>query len=84
MLLGCGYLAAEGEPTVFVANGDKAEQRVIQTGLTNAGLIEVTAGLTGEERIVIVGQNGLKSGSAIRLIEELPHAAVVERTASKG
>lgn len=71
---------AEGAPTVFVANGDKAEQRSIKTGLTNAGLIEVVEGLNGEERIVIVGQNGLKSGSAIRLIAEPDRAAVAERS----
>lgn len=71
---------AEGSPTVFVAKGDKAEQRSIKTGLTNAGLIEVVDGLTGDERIVVVGQNGLKSGSAIRLIDEQPRAAVAERT----
>jgi hypothetical protein len=47
---------AEGAPTVFVANGDKAEQRSIKTGLTNAGLIEVIDGLSGDERIVIVGR----------------------------
>jgi membrane fusion protein, multidrug efflux system len=70
---------AEGAPTVFVANGDKAEQRSIKTGLTNAGLIEVIEGLSGDERIVIVGQNGLKSGSSIRLIEEPGRAAVAER-----
>jgi membrane fusion protein, multidrug efflux system len=70
---------AEGAPTVFVANGDKAEQRSIKTGLTNAGLIEVIEGLSGEERIVVVGQNGLKSGSSIRLIEEQGRAAVTER-----
>ena len=70
---------AEGAPTVFVANGDKAEQRSIKTGLTNAGLIEVVEGLTGDERIVVVGQNGLKSGSTIRLIDESPRAAVAER-----
>jgi membrane fusion protein, multidrug efflux system len=73
---------AQGSPTVFVANGDKAEQRPIETGLTNGGLVEVTSGLTGNERIVIVGQNGLKSGSAIRLIEELPRA--VAETKAKG
>jgi membrane fusion protein, multidrug efflux system len=72
---------AEGAPTVFVANGDKAEQRSIKTGLTNAGLIEVVEGLSGEERIVVVGQNGLKSGSAIRLIAEPTRAAVAERGA---
>jgi membrane fusion protein, multidrug efflux system len=70
---------AEGAPTVFVANGDKAEQRSIKTGLTNAGLIEVVEGLSGDERIVVVGQNGLKSGSTIRLIDESPRAAVAER-----
>jgi RND family efflux transporter, MFP subunit len=70
---------AEGAPTVFVANGDKAEQRSIKTGLTNAGLIEVIDGLSGDERIVVVGQNGLKSGSSIRLIEEPARAAVTER-----
>ena len=71
---------AEGAPTVFVANGDKAEQRSIKTGLTNAGLIEVVEGLNGDERIVVVGQNGLKSGSTIRLIDESPRAAVAERS----
>jgi membrane fusion protein, multidrug efflux system len=69
---------AEGAPTVFVANGDKAEQRNIKTGLTNAGFIEVVDGLSGDERIVVVGQNGLKSGSSIRLIEEPARAAVTE------
>jgi membrane fusion protein (multidrug efflux system) len=75
---------AEGAPTVFIASGNKAEQRVIKTGLTNAGLIEVTDGLVGDEHVVIVGQNGLKSGSAIRLIEDLPRAAVAESTPNKG
>jgi membrane fusion protein (multidrug efflux system) len=75
---------AEGSPTVFITNGDKAEQRAIRTGLTNAGLIEVVEGLTGDERIVVVGQNGLKSGSAIRLIEDLPRAAVVEQPSTRG
>ena len=75
---------AQGAPTVFVAKGDKAEQRTIQTGLTNGGLVEVTGGLDGSERIVIVGQNGLKSGSTIRLIEEIPRAAVAETQNGKG
>jgi hypothetical protein len=39
----------------------------------------VIDGLSGDERIVVVGQNGLKSGSSIRLIEEPGRAAGVER-----
>jgi membrane fusion protein, multidrug efflux system len=75
---------AEGSPTVFVANGDKAEQRSIKTGLTNAGLIEVIEGLNGDERIVVVGQNGLKSGSSIKLIQEPGRDAVAERKSEAG
>ncbi len=59
----------EDGPTVFVVEQDKAEQRPIQVGLVNGGFVEVTAGLSGEERVVIVGQGGLKSGNAVRVVQ---------------
>jgi membrane fusion protein (multidrug efflux system) len=58
----------DGQSTVFVVNKDKAEQRDIRTGLANAGFIEVTAGLTSNEQVVIVGQNGLKTGNLVRIV----------------
>lgn len=58
----------DGQATVFVVNKDKAEQRDIQTGLANAGTIEVIAGLAKGEKVVIVGQNGLKTGNIVRVV----------------
>ena len=59
----------EGQASVFVVENGKAQQRRITVGLTNNGLVEVTAGLKGQERVVVVGQGGLKSGNAVRVVE---------------
>ncbi|MGH8313641.1 MAG: efflux RND transporter periplasmic adaptor subunit, partial [Steroidobacterales bacterium] len=58
----------DGQATVFVVNKDKAEQRDIKTGLANAGFIEVTAGVKAGDQVVVVGQNGLKSGNLVRVV----------------
>ena len=60
---------------MFVVEGGKAQQRHITVGLTNDGLVEVTTGLKGEEQVVVVGQGGLKSGNAVRVVEPNPHCA---------
>lgn len=59
----------EGQSTVFVVEGGKAQQRPIQVGLANAGYVEVTAGLKGAEQVVIVGQGALKTGNLVRVVE---------------
>jgi len=59
----------EDGPTVFVVEDNKAQQRPIRVGLANAGFVEVTAGLKGAEQVVIVGQSGLKSGNAVRVVQ---------------
>ena len=59
----------EDGPTVFVVEADKAQQRPIRIGLANAGFVEVTAGLKGTEQVVVVGQSGLKSGNAVRVVQ---------------
>jgi membrane fusion protein (multidrug efflux system) len=61
-------LDTDGSSNVFVVNAGKAEQRAIKTGLSNAGKIEVTEGLTGTEQVVVVGQNGLKDGNPVRVV----------------
>src|SRR5882672_5279563 len=58
----------DGQATVFVVNKDKAEQRDIKTGLANAGFIEVTAGVKAGDQVVVVGQNGLKTGNLVRVV----------------
>jgi membrane fusion protein (multidrug efflux system) len=63
-------LDADGEQSVFVVVNNKAEQRRIATGLSNNGWIEVLEGLKGDERVVVVGQGGLKTGTAVKVVDE--------------
>jgi membrane fusion protein (multidrug efflux system) len=67
-------LDADGEQSVFVIAGDKAEQRRIKTGLANNGWVEVTEGLKGDERVVVVGQAGLKTGTLVKVVSGSPAA----------
>jgi membrane fusion protein (multidrug efflux system) len=61
-------LDADGTQTVFVVADGKAEQRTIRTGLSNGGWIEVLEGLQGAERVVTVGQAGLKTGTPVKIV----------------
>jgi membrane fusion protein (multidrug efflux system) len=63
-------LDADGEQSVFVVVNSKAEQRTIRTGLANNGWVEVLEGLKGDERVVVVGQAGLKTGTAVKVVDE--------------
>jgi membrane fusion protein (multidrug efflux system) len=60
---------ADGSLSVFVVNGDKAEQRTVNTGLASNGWVEVVEGLEGDERVVVVGQAGLKTGTAVKVVD---------------
>jgi membrane fusion protein (multidrug efflux system) len=62
-------LDADGTQSVFVVADGKAEQRPVKTGLANNGWIEVIEGLDGEERVVVVGQAGLKTGTAVKVVD---------------
>jgi membrane fusion protein (multidrug efflux system) len=62
-------LDSDGGQSVFIVAGDKAQQRRIKPGLVNGGWVEVTEGLKGDERIVVVGQGGLKSGTLIKVVD---------------
>jgi membrane fusion protein (multidrug efflux system) len=60
---------ADGSLSVFVVNGDKAEQRAVSTGLASNGWVEVVEGLQGDERVVVVGQAGLKTGTSVKVVD---------------
>jgi hypothetical protein len=50
---------------VFVANGGKAERRVVQVGLEDAEHVEITSGVRAGEAVITTNQNGLPDGAAI-------------------
>jgi membrane fusion protein (multidrug efflux system) len=60
---------ADGTQSVFVVAGGKAEQKPVQTGLSNNGWVEVVGGLQGDEQVVVVGQAGLKTGTAVKVVD---------------
>jgi len=63
-------LDADGQQSVYVVANGKAQQRVIRTGLANGGWIEVLDGLQGNERVVTVGQAGLKTGTPVKVVDD--------------
>ena len=66
---------ADGGPVVFVVVGGKALSRPVRTGLANGGSVEVLSGLGDADPVVVVGQNGLKSGNEVRIIGPAPATA---------
>ena len=54
---------------VAVKNGDKivATKRVIQTGLIYKGTVEVKAGLTEGDELIVTGYQNLNEGDLIKL-----------------
>lgn len=57
-----------GEQAVYVVEDDVAKRRTVSTGFSADGQIEITDGLDGDERIVVVGQTGLRDGSRVQVI----------------
>ena len=57
-----------GQTTVFIVTENTAEKRIILTGYSDAGNVEVLEGLSDDDEIVIVGQANLKSGSKVSVI----------------
>lgn len=62
-------IEADGASSVFVVKDGKALHRAVTTGLTDGGRIELTSGVDEGESIVVVGQNGLKDGNAVRVVQ---------------
>jgi len=83
-------IEADGAHSVFLIEDGKAVQRPVTTGLTDGGNIEVTTGLGDGDSVVVVGQTGLKTGNAVRVValEKEPtsalRAAAAERVAAGG
>ena len=53
------------ETAVFVANGDKAERRVVTLGLSDAEHTEIKSGIKAGEPVIVKGQAGLPDGAKI-------------------
>ena len=65
-----------GETSVFVVEDGIAVQKTVETGFSDKGKVEILAGLAGDERVVTVGQVGLKPDAKVTIINDEPGAKV--------
>ena len=63
-----GVLTEDGEDYVFVASGDSVVRVPVKLGAIENDTAQITNGLTRGDRVVTVGQGGLKQGSKIRVV----------------
>lgn len=68
-------LYQDGAPGVFVVQGadadgaGKAHWTTLELGFTDPERVEVARGLGPEDRIVLVGQHGLRDGASVRVVK---------------
>lgn len=66
VLVRAAAIVHEGsEAAVFVAVGDKAARRRVETGLADGEFVEVRSGLKAGEQVIVSGQLGLPDGASI-------------------
>ncbi len=63
-----GLLTEDGETYVFAARGDSAVRVPVTVGAVSGDTAQVVAGLRAGDRVVTVGQGGLKQGTKIRIV----------------
>jgi RND family efflux transporter MFP subunit len=68
VLIPAPALVREGEETaVFVVNGDKAQRRPVEIGLTDGEHVEIVSGVKAGETVIVDGQAGLPDGATISI-----------------
>jgi membrane fusion protein (multidrug efflux system) len=59
------------QPTVYVIDGDRVEQRQVELGLTNDGQVEILSGVEAGETVVTAGQPNLSDGARVEVVNKL-------------
>lgn len=59
-----------GSSFVFVVAGGSAMKKVVETGISQQGLVEVKSGLNFGEKMVVTGQHYLKDGDKVEVVEQ--------------
>jgi hypothetical protein len=64
-------LVTDTETSLFVIQDNKAKKITVVTGFEQDGFVEILTPLNTDEPIVIVGQQGLKVDSAVKIIGQV-------------
>lgn len=54
---------------VYVVENDRVQKRVVTPGIYAQGQIEITSGLKAGESVIVVGQNIVKEGDLVKIVE---------------
>ena len=73
-----------GESIVYVVSDEVAEKRIIHTGYSESGNVEVVDGLDDSDEIVVVGHTNLKNGSKVSVINGTGAANLSARAGASG
>ncbi len=76
-----------GESSVFVVEEGVAKRRLVETGFSQQGMIEITSGLEDGDDVITIGQVGLKDDASVSVInatEEESEAAVANAPEEEG
>ena len=63
-------LSRDDETYVYRVNGEHAEKAAVSTGIKNNGLVEITSGLSENDRIVMEGATLVSDGSRVRILND--------------
>jgi membrane fusion protein (multidrug efflux system) len=55
--------------TVYIVNDGVAARRPVVLGFEEADIVEIASGLDENDRVIVVGQDGLSDGTPIRILE---------------
>ena len=58
-------LDEDDETTFYVVDNGEVARRTVETGIRSDGVVEILAGLTNSDQIVVVGQSSLRNGSKV-------------------
>lgn len=64
------------EMSVFVVDDGKANRRIVRTGFSNSGMVEIVDGLDDGDAVITVGHIGLKDGAVVTVIDAAEESQV--------
>ena len=73
-----------GETSVFVVEDGLAVRRVVETGISNRGMVEIVSGLGDSDKVITVGQVGLQPDSRVEVINDAEASLAAGTAAESG
>jgi membrane fusion protein (multidrug efflux system) len=67
-----------GAEFVYIVEDDKAVKRFVRTGYGDAGMLEIVEGLGESDKVVVVGQTGLRNDALVSIVNTPPAETVAE------